>query len=122
MTGTALLTFERPAAYLHRAVRYLVEVDGAARSPRLTSGQMMEVEVAPGEHVVRVSAGSRRFFESRVTVAAGAALRLLVRPSSPLTGRRRQPRLRDVTTGRYLGGAIGTRPVPLTEPIPQHHP
>jgi hypothetical protein len=95
VTETGLLIFERDATYVDRGVVYLVEVDGAPQSPKLHRTQSIEVPVKPGEHVVRVSTGRRRFFEARVAVNDDEARRLRVVPGSLLSGLRRPPRLTD---------------------------
>jgi hypothetical protein len=117
---TALLIFERPARYLDRAVRYLVEVDGRPQAPRLQGQQTIEVPVEAGEHRVRVSAKRRRSFEAGVTVD-GETRRLLLVPGPLLSVLDRQPRLVDAATGRRLEGILGSRSSPLDEPGEKHH-
>jgi hypothetical protein len=106
---TALLILERPARYLDRAVRYLVEVDGRPQAPRLPGNHTIEVPVEPGEHLVRVSAGPRRFFQASVTIE-GEAKRLLLVPGPLRSILDRQPRLLDAATGRPLHGTVVRRP------------
>lgn len=116
----AMLSFHRPASYLDRAVRYLVEVDGRPQAPRLPGDHTIEVPVEPGEHLVRVSAGPRRFFQASVTIE-GEARRLLLVPGPLRSILDRQPRLLDAATGRLLQGTVGRRPRPIEEPDAKHH-
>ena len=115
---TALLILERPARYRDRAVRYLVEVDGQPQSPRPQGNDTIEVPVEPGQHLVRVSIGQRRFFQAPVTIEGGTR-RLLIVPG-PFFGLDRQPRLLDAATTRPLEGTTARRSSPIAEPEPRH--
>lgn len=116
----AVLIFQRPARYVSRSLRYLVEVDGQPQAPRLLSNHTIEVPVEPGEHLVRVSAGHRRYFEARLTINDGTR-RLLLVPGPLRNVLDRQPRLLDAATGRPLAGTVRSRPSPIEEPPAKHH-
>jgi hypothetical protein len=117
---TALLIFHRPASYRDRAVRYLVELDSRPQPPRLQSNHTIEVPVEPGEHLVRVSIGQRRFFQAPVT-NQGETRRLLIVPGPLFSGLDRQPRLLDAATRHPLAGTVIRWPSPIEEPGARHH-
>ena len=117
---TSVLRFERPATYRDRAVRYLIEVDGDPLAPRLAGPDCQSRPVSPGEHVVRVSAAGRRYFEARISVARGETAAFRVVPGPLWRVGSRPPRLVELATGRLAPGAVGRRAQRPAQPTPGH--
>lgn len=117
--GPALLVFRRHATYIDRGIRYLVEIDGRPLAPRLEGLSSVQAEVSAGEHSVRVSAGSRRYFEAHVAVEPGQTRELQILPGPLLSGFSRQPRLRD-ERGARVPGRVLQRTTAISDPKPRH--
>jgi hypothetical protein len=122
--GTERARLRAASHYLDRGVRYLIEVDGQAQATRLSGLDSVSTGVGPGEHVVRVSVGHRRYFEALVHVAPGETLRYRAVPG-PVLGRGalfRQPRLTEAGSGRAVPGAVGKRGERIADLPPRHLP
>lgn len=119
------LEFERRGTYRDRGVRYLVEVDGVALSPRPSghgTHEVIGIDVQPGEHLIRVSCRSNRYFQANVDVPDGTTVRLRMVPGPFLESILTtdcQPRLIDMS-GRRLPGSTGRREHVVGEPAPRH--